>query len=240
VPSQTYQEPADVRDENRGEHAPPLGFAERVALTFTAPARLFAAFPGGAPWAGVLLLSTLVAMIAAAAQPPEFFLAQVDGAVNRRGVPVEITSGPAEIVRYGRYLAVMSALAGHPLVVLGLAGLLTLLFGFAGGRPRFSRYLPVAAHASLVLVLGAVVGIGVRLLTGEPFAELTLAYLFAPLGVDPARQVFLDSINVFSLWTIAVLAIGVSVIDRRPSWLRPFAALLGFYLALATVTSLLA
>jgi hypothetical protein len=221
-------------------HPHPLGFWQRVGLTFTSPRRLFATSPETLPWVGVLLLSTAVAMIAAAALPPDYFLAQMEGAVNRRGAPVEITSEPAEIVRWGRYLYMFSAAAGHPLVVLAIAGILMLLFGVPRAAARFGRYMPVAVHGSLILAVGALVANGMIMLTGDPRMEPTLASVLAPLGADPARSPFLAAINIFSLWSIAVLAIGVAEIDRIGSWLRPAALLLGLYLLFAFFASLLA
>jgi hypothetical protein len=218
----------------------PLGFWERVALTFAAPRRLFATSPESLPWAGVLLLSTAIAMIAAAALPPDYFLTQMEGAVNRRGAPVEITSDPAEVVRWGRYLYMFSAAAGHPLVVLAIAGALTLLFGLPRGTARLVRYLPIAAHGSLILAVGALVANALTALTPDLRVEPSLAGVLAPLGLDDARSAFPGAINLFSLWTIGVLAVGVAVVDRVNSWLRPAALLLALYLLLAFFTSLLA
>jgi hypothetical protein len=212
-----------------------------VAQTFTAPARLFVGFNDASPWLGVLAISTLVAMVAAAFLPPEYFLARMEGAVTRLGKPVEITSPPGEIVRWGRYLEVLSALAAHPMIAFGVAGLLTLVFTvLGGGRASFRQYLAVSSHALLIPALGAIVGIAMRLATGDPGAEPTVGRIFSFAGPAVAGNAFLGSLNVFSLWMLLVLGIAVAVLDGRPSWIRPATALLGIYLLLAGASVLIA
>ena len=223
----------------RADATPPLW--TRVGQTFAAPARLFAGFHDGSPWLGVLAISTLVAMAAAATIPAEYFLAEMVDPVTRLGKPVEITSSPSEIVRWGRYRQVLSALAMHPLIAFGMAGVLTLVFTMIGrGRATFRQYLAVSSHALLITALGAVVGMAMRLLTADADAEPTVATLLSFAGPAVARNAFLASLNVFSLWMLLVLGVAVAVLDGRPSWVRPAAALLGVYMLLAGASVLIA
>jgi hypothetical protein len=223
----------------RADATPPL--ATRVGQTFAAPSRLFAGFHDGSPWLGVLAISTLVAMVAAATLPAEYFLAEMVDPVTRLGKPVEITSSPADIVRWGRYRQVLSALAMHPLVAFGMAGLLTLVFTAIGrGRATFRQYLAVSSHALLITALGAVVGIAMRIVTADPDAAPTVGRLLSLVAPAAARNAFLSSLNVFSLWMLLVLGVAVAVLEGRPSWVRPAAALLGGYMLLAGASVLIA
>lgn len=218
---------------------PSLG--RRIALTFVDPRRLFAGFDERAPWIGVLVLSTLVAMLAAATQPAEFFLAQMENPADRLGRAVEVTSGPEEIVRWGRYLAVFSAIAGHPLVLLGVAGVLTVAFTLVGGgRGTFRAYLAVAAHALLVAALGTLLAVALRAATGDAALEPTLGRLVAPLSPRAGAGGFLAGVNLFTLWTLGVLGAGVAALDGRRSWGAAAAILVGGYLALVAAATLLA
>lgn len=223
----------------RGDEDP--GLWTRIAQTFVSPARLFIGFDAASPWIGVLALSTLVAMLAAVFLPPEYFLERMDGAVTRLGKPVEITSPPGEIVRWGRYLEVLSALAAHPMIAFGVAGLLTLVFSVIGrGRASFRQYLAVTSHALLIPALGTIVGIAMRLATGDPWAQPTVATVLSFGGPAIADNSFLASLNVFSLWMLFVLGVAVAVLNGRPSWVRPAAALLVIYLLLAGASVLIA
>src|SRR5690606_32464700 len=123
------------------------GLASRVRDTFIAPGRLARELRHAAPWIDVLLLSTAVAALSVLAVPDEIFVEQMQEAVTRRGEPVEITSGPADIARWGRAIAMLSTIATHPIVIFTIAGLLTLLFGVLGkGTARLREYLSLTAH----------------------------------------------------------------------------------------------
>ena len=186
-------------------------------------------------------ISTLVAMVAAAFLPAEHFLARMEAPVNRLGRPVEVTSSPDEIVRWGRYLEVFSALAAHPLVAFGIAGLLTLVFRWLRhGRGTFRQYLAVASHALLISALGTLVGLALRFATGDPAAQPTVARLLSFAGPGLAGNGFLDGLNVFSLWMLVVLGVAVAALDGRSSPFRPAIALVTVYLLLAGASTLIA
>jgi hypothetical protein len=241
----TYNSLVDSPDAPPGQLGSRDGAApalrSRVVRTFTSPARLFAEFHDGSPWLGVLAISTLVAMVAAATLPADYFLREMVDPVTRLGKPVQITSSPAEIVRWGRYRQVLSALAMHPLIPFALAGLLSLVFTVLGrGRATFRQYLAVSAHALLIPALGTVIAIAMRLMSSDPSAEPTVAKLLWFAGPAVARNAFLASLNVFSLWMLIVLGVAVAVLDGRPSWIRPATALLGIYMLLAGASVLIA
>ena len=220
---------------------PPSALWTRVAQTFVSPARLFSGFHDASPWLGVLAISTLAAMIAATLLPAEHFLARMDDPVNRLGTPVEVTSPPGEIARWGRYLQVLGALVMYPMIAFALAGLLTLVFTVVGrGRASFRQYLAVASHALLIPALGVIVGIGMRIATADAGAEPTVARLLSFAGPAVTGNAFLASLNVFSLWMLVVLGVAVAVLDGRPSWIRPAVALLGIYMLLAGASVLIA
>lgn len=213
---------------------PPL--PSRVLDTFVSPRRLFAGFRHHTPVMGALALSTLVALVVAGTLPGELFLEQARDAVTRRGEPVTVTSPPAEIIRWGRYLAMLSALAMHPLLVLAVAGLLTLLFGvLGGGRAEFRQYLAVAAHALLVAAAGSLLAIPLRWATGDADAGWSLGWLMP--AQHPFLAVLLSALDPFVLWTLALLALGASQLEPRFSWGRAFAALLGSYLGVAALAA---
>ena len=212
--------------------------APRVLDTFVAPGRLFRRFGEWTPWLGVLAISTVVAMIAAALQPAEVFLDQMEGAVNRRGAPVEITSPPAEIVRFGRMLATFSALIGHPLIAVALAGALTLIFTvLGGGGVPFIRYLAVVSHALLIPALGTILILVARLAAGAVL-EPGLGSVGAAAGLTGGGMELLRGIDPFQVWMLAVIAIGVATLDQRRSRVQALAILLSVYLAanVATIT----
>lgn len=178
-------------------------------------------------------------MLAAASAlllPESFFVEQMESPQNRLGRPVEVTSPPAEIARHGRILAAFSALAGHPLIAFAVAGVLSLLFSvLGGGRASYRQYLALAAHALVVLSLGMLLTAPLRALTGDPDAAWSLGTLFPALREGGLAGRTLGVLDLFTLWTLLILAIGSSVLNRFRPWLRTALPLLGLYVALAAV-----
>lgn len=226
---------ADPSEGAAVETSAGLPLMRRIAATFIAPARLADSIRDRPRWLDVLLLSTLVAIAAAAMLPDEMFLEAVRDPVSRRGTPVEVTSPPGEVVRWGRYLAMMSALVGHPLLAFALAGVLTLAFTVVPrGSNRFLEHLALSSHALLIPALGSLIGLALGYATGgEPHVSLALLAPFLDDG-STAREL-LALISPFTLWMLVVLAIGVARLDPRRTVLASASLLVGGYLALALI-----
>lgn len=213
--------------------AAPAPFGRRVLQTFFAPADLFRASGGYAPWAGPLLVSILVGMLVVLAVPSEAFMAMTEGAVNRRGRPVEITSDTETVAYYGRMLGMLTVLARQPLAAFLFAGVLTLIFGvLLRGEGRYQQYLTITVHAFLITALGSLVAVAVAVLRGSEPKGISLALLpvFPP---DSFASRFLEGIDVFTLWALLFAAVGVSVVNRHRSRAGAAAILLGLYVAAA-------
>lgn len=227
----------DTETAARREVEPSAGstLAARISATFASPSRLADAIRERPRWLDVLLLSTAVAMAAAAMLPAETFLEAVRDPVSRRGTPVDITSPPGEVVRWGRYLAMLSALVGHPLVAFALAGVLTLAFTVVPrGRNSFVEHLALASHALLIPALGSVVGLAFRYVSGAE-AHVSLALLTPFLAPGSMARELLALISPFTLWMLVVVAIGVARLDTRRTVTATASVLVGGYLALALI-----
>lgn len=219
--------PASIRDAS---------FGERVRATFLSPGTLADLIRERPRWLDVLLVSTAVAIAAAAMLPPESFLDATRDAVTRRGAPVEITSPPEEIIRWGRYMAMFSAAVGHPLVAFTLAGVLTLAFTIVPrGRNTFMQHVALASHGLLIAALGSVASIVLRYLTGEEGSQISLALLapFVDRGSGPYE--FLALVSPFTIWMLIMVALGVARLDPDRSRATSAAVLVGGYLAVALV-----
>lgn len=221
----------------QAETPAPRPLARRIVDTFVAPRRLAASFRETHPWQGPLLITTLVAVAAAAALPAEYFLEQLENPVNRLGRPVTVTSSPEEIVRWGRYLQMFSALVEHPVVILMVAGLVTLLFSvLGGGRVGMRSYLALTSHAFLISALGLLLTVAWHLVTGDAEAQPSLAFLAGGRGGGALARL-LGVLNPFTLWMLLVLAVGVDELDERRSLPAAAAVLFGLYLVLAVVVA---
>lgn len=212
--------------------------AHRIADTFAAPRRLFARFDEDTPWFDVLAISTLAAVAAATLLPDQVFLAQVENPTDRLGRPVVVTSSPATIAHFGRYMAMLSALAGHPILAFGLAGVLVLIFTvLGGGGASYRTYLAVVSHSLLIPALGTLIVIGATALMQTPLSA-NLAMLAPGLPEGSLAQRLLTGINPFIVWMLLILGLGVSEVDGRRRWMGASAILLLLYLLLDVSTAL--
>ena len=219
------------------EESAPL--AERVRDTFLAPGRLFSSFGQDPPWVGALGVATIVAAIALAAEPAQFYLDQMEDPVNRRGAPVELTSPPEQIVLWGRAMAILSALVGHPILAFAVAGMLALVFRIIrGGEGSYRQYLAVASHTLIIASVGLLAANLLRGITGNA------ALLPAPgglLGLAETGVVggILHGVNLFTVWMLIAVSAGVSAIERNVTTGRAATLLLGAYLLIVVTGSVL-
>lgn len=211
---------------------PAASLSTRVRDTFVAPSRLARGIADSVPVFDVLAVVVLVAIVALYAVPDEFYIDQVRDAVDRRGRAVEITSDPAAIARWNRYLAMLTALVQWPMLVLGAAGLLHLLFGLRRGSGlRFAALVSLSAHAFLIFAAQRLLVLGASL-AGVSDPSTSLAVLL-PGGVDGAARSVLELVDPFTIWMLVVLGIGVATLGARLRRHVAVPVLIGGYLLLA-------
>src|SRR3954463_4092849 len=110
--------------------------------------------------------------------------------------------------------AVANALLSGPVLAIGVAVALRLIFR---GDATFRQVMTVTTYAGVILALRQVVAAPVSYMRESTSSATTLASWFS-VGDEaslPAR--FLGSVDVFVIWWAVVLAIGVSVLYRRPA-----------------------
>jgi Yip1-like protein len=150
----------------------------------------------------------------------------------------------------GLLYAAGTALAYGPLLVFAVSGVLfavlrgrsgaDLLRGRSGADPvgpRYIQLLAVVAYAGVILALRQVVAAPINYVRESISSPTTLVQFFGM--VDEASPIarFLGVIDLFVVWWIVVLAMGVSILYRRPT--RNLAlAFAGAYVVLALLTAL--
>jgi hypothetical protein len=136
--------------------------------------------------------------------------------------------------------AAATALASGPALAFAVSAVLFIVVkrrGAANSRPSFVQVLAVVSHASVILALRQVVATPIDYLRESIASPTTLVQFFSMLDEASPLARFLGIIDIFVIWWIVVLAIGLSVLYQRPS--RTLAlALAGAYLALALLAAL--
>ncbi len=103
-----------------------------------------------------------------------------------------------------------------PIASVISAGILYAIFNaLMGGTATFKQILSVVAHSQIVMALALVVSMPINYMKGTMTGATSLSVL-APMldeGSFPAR--FLGMVDVFLVWYVVVLSIGLAVLYRR-------------------------
>lgn len=137
-----------------------------------------------------------------------------------------------EVSRNGAAYAALSSLVSGPVLTVALSALFFAAFGT--GRATYRQVLAIVAHAGVILALRQAIAAPVTYARETLASPMTLSMFFGMLeeGSLPARLFGL--IDLFVIWWIVVLAIGLSVLYQRPAR-RLAVAFVGAYVTLAVV-----
>jgi hypothetical protein len=141
-----------------------------------------------------------------------------------------------ELSRYGVPYAAATALARGPAAAVALAGVLCGVFAARGSRVRFAQVLAVVAHASVILAVRDLVAAPLNYLRESLSSPVTLVQFVGILDEASPLARFLASIDLFMVWWIVVLAIGLAALYR----LRTRMVAAGLLAAYAAIAALLA
>lgn len=117
----------------------------------------------------------------------------------------------------GAYTAIVGAMVGVPFMALVLTVVFWAVFNTAmGGTASFKHVMAVVIHSQAVSVLGAVVAAPIMYARGV-MSSTGVANLGALIPMDETSFVarFFGMIDLFLVWWIAVLAIGLAVLYKR-------------------------
>jgi hypothetical protein len=218
--------------------ASPLSLPARFLGIITAPKETFASVVAQPRWLGMLVLTTVI--IAAGASLPmttdagkEAMLRQQVEGMESFGMTVtdqvyEQMRGRMWIAPYQTAIAI---LVFSPIMAVAIAGVLFLVFNVAmGGNATFKQLFAVLCHAGVISALQQFFTGPLNYFRGAVTSATNLAVLL-PM-VDPKSFVgrILSMTDLFLIWYLLVLAIGLAVLYRRKT--QPIAlALYGVYAA---------
>jgi hypothetical protein len=137
----------------------------------------------------------------------------------------------------GPLYGVATALAGGPVLTLVVAAVVALVFRPRGDRAvSFSQVLAVVAHASVVLALRQLVSAPVSFAREATGGATSLALWFSALDASSFAGRVVGALDVFILWWVVLLAVGVAVLYERQAR-SVAAAFLGVYAGLALLVA---
>ena len=217
-------------------------FPARILGVLFAPRATFRVIVGTPSWLGVLVASCLVAALSSAVvletTVGRFALLDRWESTAVAFAQSIDDSGYAAMRRaseYGSLYAAANAVATVPVLAIVLSGLLFLSFRApASAAVTYKHVLAVVAHASVILAVRQVVAAPLVYARETLVSPLTLRPLFPGLDEASLPARFAGAIDLFVVWWIVVLALGMSVLYRRPA--RGLAIkLLGVYMAIGAI-----
>jgi len=137
-------------------------------------------------------------------------------------LPPRFREDPDRLMGIARWGAVASAGLFSPLVYLAVAGLFLVVFRLLGSELDFRRSLSVCVHGLLPLGVVGLIGIVIALaresvsvaeLQGGGLVMSNLGFL-AGEETSKAVRAALTSVDLFSAWSIGLLAIGYRLVAR--------------------------
>lgn len=222
----------------------PAPLASRIVDTFFTPTRVFEQFrEGDAPWLGPVLVCIAALAVLTAIRP--LFISNLQMAEFALGKMAEMGQQnlPSAQEMAGR-MGVQTIVGSAFLVVwlflrvLVVGALLAMIHGLMmGGKTALRPYVAVASHAFLVGTLGFVVLSALQYASGRLDVVLDATVLMGP---EPGAVLSAVGhvLNPFTLWLIALLAIGGATVNRRRGWLGAAAILFALQLAMFTFAAL--
>jgi len=220
-----------------------MSFFARWMGMFTSPSKVFQDLAQRPAWLAPLLTVTLViaalnAAVLSSGKGEAALKEQMQEQIRKMGVTVP----PEEMdkrVAVGRVVAPVAVLIAVPFFTLVAAGLLYLIFGVGmGGEASFRQVFSVYAHTGLI----GLVGEGVRealVFAKGTFKSSTALAAFLPF-LDESTFLYkvLQGFDLFLLWQLGVLAIGMGIVQRmdtRKSAVAIFSVFVVIVLAIAAI-----
>ena len=223
----------------------PKGLLARFIGVITAPKETFHSIVPVPKWLGMLVLTTvIVAFFAALPMTTEAGRqAAIDQQVaSMKSFGFEVSDQMyAQMEKSSRtmpYTTAGSVIVITPIFGVIIAGILFAIFNAAlGGEASFKQVFTVLVHAGAVSALSTVFSGIVNYFRGGVGSAANLGALLPMLPEDSFVANLLGTIDVFLVWYVVVLAMGLAVLYKRRT--QPIAiSLLAFYAVIAFVIAI--
>jgi hypothetical protein len=223
----------------------PKGLLARFIGIITAPKDTFASVVPTPKWLGMLAVTTLmIAFFTALPLTTEGGRqAAIDQQVQQmQSFGMDVNDQMYDQIQKGAgrmpYTTAGFILVLTPIMAVIIAGILFAIFNAAlGGEASFKQVFAILAHAGAISAISAVFsGVVIYFRNGTGSAAI-LGALLPMLPEKSFLAGFLGTVDVFLIWYIVVLAMGLAVLYRRRT--QPIAiSLLSVYAVIAIVIAL--
>jgi hypothetical protein len=233
---------ASVSDNVQSKPAP--GLLARIVGVLLSPRETFAAIAARPRWLGVMLVTMVMSsaayyVILSSQDMQDAIVDQQVSAMESRGTTVS-DEQVSNIERFISYLPVGYAVGIFilgPLFGAAIAGIMTGIFTtLMGGNGTFKQVFAVMSHAGFIPAISVLFVAGMLAAGAKPIGVrppgANLGVFLPMLEETSFLAVMLRSIDMFLLWWMVVLAIGLGVLYKRRT--GPIATtFIGLYVVIA-------
>ena len=208
--------------------APGPGLLARIVGVFTSPKATFEGIVPAPKVAGILAVVSLATGLSTGAflMTPRGQQAWLDMQAQNSekfsGQPLSEQQAAAfeKIVPYVGYFTIAGSLPVVPLIMVIEAGILFAIFTFgSGGTATFKQILSVTAHSSVIGTLGLIFGVIIQFARGtiSMTGPANAGVLLPMLPENGWLAQFLGLVDLFRVWWVITLSIGLGVLYKRNS-----------------------
>jgi hypothetical protein len=200
-----------------------MNLVARLIGVLTAPRATFASIAAHPKVLGMLCLTVVLTAFAAAL--PMTTEAGKQAALDQQVAGMESFGMQVSDEMYAQmqkgtamlpYTTAASVLVMVPIVTLIIAGILFAVFNAAmGGEARFKQLFAVIVHAGIVSTLGGLFSGLINYFRGGAGSATTLGSLLPMIDEKSFVGRLLGMTDIFVIWWLIVLAIGLAVLYRR-------------------------
>jgi hypothetical protein len=224
----------------------PMNLLARFIGAITSPRETFASVAASPKWFGILALTAVIVAIFTAL--PLTTEAGRQSAIDQQVAQMQSFGMTVNDQMYeqmekgaGRmpYVTAASVLVVTPIFAVVFSGILFAVFNAAlGGEASFKQVLAIYSHAGAITALSTIFSGIVNYFRGSMGSVANLGALLPMLPENSFAGRLLGMVDVFLIWYIVVLAIGLAVLYRRRT--QPIAiSLLSVYAVIAIVIALI-
>jgi hypothetical protein len=212
----------------------------RFVGVIVAPRATYESIVAHPKWFGMLALSAvaIAVLVGGFLSTTAGQEAWFDAASNRPGIDEQQLQGMQKIAPYVGYITVAVMLVMMPLLIVAVSGILFAIFNAAlGGNATFKQVLAVVAHAGPIGVLAQLFTVPLNYARGTMTSGTNLYVLVQSFMDDQTfAGKLLGMIDIFIVWQLIVLSMGLAVLYRRRT--QPIATtLLGLYAVIAVIVA---
>jgi hypothetical protein len=196
-----------------------MGLLSRFIGIITAPRATYESVVANPKWFGMLaLVSVLMSLIVGG-----FLLTKVgqdawlDAATAAGNISEQSYQGMQKFAPFVGYFMMAVFLIAGPLFLVVISGILFAIFNAAlGGDASFKQVFTVAVHAGPIGLLAQLFTVPLNYMRGTMSSSTNLGVLTQSMLDDSSFVAkLLGAIDIFIIWQLVVLAIGLAVLYRR-------------------------